>query len=64
MIDNIQVGKTIAKLRQNKNMTQQTTEVVAEVRLTQEEVSKLEKLREAAGVQEITVMSSMGGSVL
>ncbi len=62
-VDSLLSGFAGYKLK-NKNMTQQTTEVVTEVRLTQEEVSKLEKLREAAGVQEITVMSSMGGSVL
>ena len=48
----------------NKNMTGEATEIVAEVLLTGSEMQKLEKLRSEPGVSEITVMSSVGGSVL
>lgn len=48
----------------NKNMTAGATELVAEVMLNDAEMQKLSKLRADPGVQEITVMSSVGGSVL
>ena len=48
----------------NKNMTADTTELVVEVMLTGNDLKKLESLRSEPGVQEITVMSSVGGSVL
>ena len=60
--------KKISQLRRYqlkyKNMTGDTTELVAEVLLGAEEMARLEKLREEPGVQEITVMSSVSGSVL
>lgn len=48
----------------NKNMTSDATELVVEVMLTSNDLKKLEALRNEPGVQEITVMSSVGGSVL
>ena len=48
----------------NKNMTAEATELVAEIMLTSADMKKIESLRNEPGVQEITVMSSVGGSVL
>ena len=48
----------------NKNMTAGATELVAEVELSEHNMAVLEKLRNHEGVQEITVMSSVSGSVL
>lgn len=48
----------------NKNMTAVATELVAEVVLNDADMKKLSELRKEKGVQEITVMSSVGGSVL
>jgi len=48
----------------NKNFSGNATELVAEVYLNPKEVHQLEKLRNEPGVTEITLMSSVGGSVL
>ncbi len=48
----------------NKNMTSDATELVAEIMLTGADMKKIEALRDEPGVQEITIMSSVGGSVL
>jgi uncharacterized membrane protein YhiD involved in acid resistance len=48
----------------NKNMTAGATELVAEMELNNKDMVLLERLRAEAGVQEITVMASVNGSVL
>ena len=48
----------------NKNMTADTTELVAEMELNGKDMVLLERLRGEPGVQEITVMASVSGSVL
>ena len=48
----------------NKSMTAEATELVAEMRLDDKGFAKLEQLRSATGVKEITVMRSVTGSVL
>ena len=48
----------------NKNLSGDTTELVAEVILSKAEMEKLERLRNEEGVQEITIMRSVSGSVL
>ena len=48
----------------NKNMTADATELVAEIMLTGADMKRVESLRDEPGVQEITIMSSVGGSVL
>jgi len=48
----------------NKTMSGNNTELVADVRLTQEGMKKLDKLRDLPGVREISMMASTGGSVL
>lgn len=48
----------------NKTMSGSYTELVAEIRLSQSGMKKLEELREISGVREITLMGSTGGSVL
>lgn len=48
----------------NKNMTADATELVAEIMLTSADMKRIEALRDEPGVQEITIMSSVGGSVL
>ena len=48
----------------NKNMTADATELVAEILLTSADMKRIEALRDEPGVQEITIMSSVGGSVL
>lgn len=48
----------------NKNMTADATELVAEMMLKESDMQKLSKLRAEPGVQEITIMHSVGGSVL
>ena len=48
----------------NKTMTAAYTELVAEVKLTDSAVMHLNTLREIPGVRELSVMSSLGGSVL
>ena len=48
----------------NKNISGDATEIVAEVLLSQGEMHKLEKFRSEPGVEEITIMSSVSGSVL
>ena len=62
------VEKKLQSLRhyrlKNKNITAEATELVAEVMLDDTQMQKLSELRNEPGVQEITVMSSVGGSVL
>lgn len=48
----------------NKNMTDSATELVAEMELNGKDMVLLERLRGEPGVQEITVMASVSGSVL
>lgn len=48
----------------NKNMTADATELVVEVELNQKDMDRLEGLRNQPGVQELTVMQSVSGSVL
>ncbi len=48
----------------NKNFSGSATELVAEVYLNDKELRQLEALKELEGVTEITVMSSLAGSVL
>ena len=48
----------------NKNMTGTATELVAEIELNGKDMVLLERLRSEPGVQEITVMASVSGSVL
>ncbi len=66
--DESKVEQKLQSLRhyqlKNKNMTAGATELVAEVMLSESDMNKLSKLRAEPGVQEITVMSSVGGSVL
>lgn len=48
----------------NKNMTAESTELVAEMELTNKDMLLLERLRDQPGIHEITIMSSVSGSVL
>lgn len=48
----------------NKTMTGDMTELVAEVRLNQSAMEKVDALRYLSGVREISVMRSVSGSVL
>lgn len=48
----------------NKTMTAAYTELVAEVKLTDAAIQRLDVFREIPGVRELSVMSSVGGSVL
>lgn len=48
----------------NKTMTEQVTELVAELTLTPEDMQKLSQLQGQPGILEITVMQSVSGSVL
>ena len=48
----------------NKTMAGSATEIVAEVRLNDSSMEQLSQLRKAHGVKEISVMSSLSGSVL
>ena len=48
----------------NKNMTAEATEVVAEMELNNKDMAILDRLRSEPGVLEITVISSVSGSVL
>jgi len=48
----------------NKNMTGTATDLVAEMELNGKDMVLLERLRGEPGVQEITVMASVSGSVL
>ena len=48
----------------NKNMTADATELVAEMMLTSADMKRIEALRDEDGVQEVTIMCSVGGSVL
>ena len=48
----------------NKNITADATELVVEVMLTGSDMKKVEALKNEPGVEEITIMNSVGGSVL
>jgi len=48
----------------NKTLSAKFTELVAEVRLNDKNMALLEEIRAVPGVREISVMSSVGGSVL
>jgi uncharacterized membrane protein YhiD involved in acid resistance len=48
----------------NKTMTGSYTELVAELKLTDAALSKIDFVRNIPGVREVTVMSSVSGSVL
>ena len=48
----------------NKTMAGNYTELVAEIRLTDVGLKKIDYLRNIPGVREVTVMSSVGGSTL
>ena len=48
----------------NKNITDGAIELVAEMMLNHEDMRRIEKLQEEEGVEEITVMHSVSGSVL
>ena len=48
----------------NKTIGSDYVELVAEVKLTHNQLRKLDSLRDVQGVQEISVMNSVGGSVL
>lgn len=62
------VEKKLRTLRhyrlKNKNITDNGVELVAELLLNYEDMRRVEKLREEPGVLEITIMSSVSGSVL
>jgi len=59
MIDNIQVGKTIAKLRQNKNMTQQ--QLAAALSVSHQAVSKWETGAALPDVQTLVSLTRLFG---
>lgn len=48
----------------NKTMSGEGTELVAEVRLSQQDMDRVSALRKLTGVREVTVMRSITGSVL
>ena len=48
----------------NKTMSGNFTELVAEIKLTEAGLQKIDYLRNIPGVREVTVMASMGGSAL
>ena len=48
----------------NKTMTGNYTELVAELKLTDAQLKKIDYLRSIPGVREVTVMNSVSGSVL
>lgn len=48
----------------NKTMAGNYTELVCEVKLTDTALSKIDYLRSIPGVREVTIMNSVGGSVL
>ena len=48
----------------NKSLSQNATELVAEMRLNDQNMKKLEQLRSLPGVTEISVMRSVSGSIL
>ncbi len=48
----------------NKTITDDMIELVAELRLTEQDLEQLTQLQEQAGVREVTVMQSVTGSVL
>ena len=48
----------------NKNITAESMEWVAEMELSEKDITKMDELREKPGVREITVMQSVSGSVL
>ena len=59
MIDNIMVGKTIAKLRQNKNMTQQ--QLAAALNVSHQAVSKWETGAALPDVQTLMALTGLFG---
>ena len=59
MIDNIQVGKTITKLRQNKNMTQQ--QLAAALSVSHQAVSKWETGAALPDVQTLVALTRLFG---
>ena len=59
MIDNIQVGKTIARLRQNKNMTQQ--QLAAALSVSHQAVSKWETGAALPDVQTLVALTRLFG---
>ena len=59
MIDNVQVGKTIAKLRQNKNMTQQ--QLAAALSVSHQAVSKWETGAALPDVQTLVALTRLFG---
>ena len=48
----------------NKTMTGSYTELVAELKLTDAQLKKIDFLRNIPGVREFTIMNSVSGSVL
>jgi len=48
----------------NKTMMKNYTELVAEVRLTEDDLKNLDSLRSMEGVREVSIMNSVSGSVL
>jgi hypothetical protein len=48
----------------NKTINAEMTELVAEVRLGEEDIEFIDTMRDQPGVQEITIMRSVSGSVL
>ena len=59
MIDNIAVGKTIARLRQNKNMTQQ--QLAAALSVSHQAVSKWETGAALPDVQTLMALTRLFG---
>jgi hypothetical protein len=48
----------------NKTMTSSYTELVAELKLSDTALAKIDFLKNVPGVREVTVMNSVSGSVL
>ena len=48
----------------NKTMSGNFTELVAEIKLTDAGLQKIDYLRNIPGVREVTIMGSVGGSAL
>lgn len=66
--DNSETEQRIAELpgykMKNKTISANTTELVAELHLSDEDMEKLSALRDLPGVYEISIMRSVSGSVL
>lgn len=60
----VELAKLPGYQLKNKTLNAQMTELVAEVRLGENEMEKLSLLRSKPGVREITIMRSVSGSVL